>query len=147
MISIKYNNRNDLNVFSVSNKNWFILQTEHFDNNEIASKDKSNYKVVSKNQFAYNPSRINVWSIARLKSEEQVIVSPLYIVFECNEELDPVFLEYFLKTNSFDKQRRNNTEISVRECLSYNGFSNIKIMIPDIKEQKEIWLFLAIVFH
>ena len=141
-ISIKNRNRTDLEVFSVSNKEWFIRQTEHFKDNEVASKDKSNYKIVSRNQFAYNTSRINVWSIARLKDEDAVIVSPLYIIFECWEELDETYLEYFLKTEAFDKQRRINTEISVRETLSYDGFSRIDINIPGINEQREIWLFL-----
>ena len=140
-ISIKNKNRTDLEVFSVSNKNWFIRQTEHFKDNEVASKDKSNYKIVSRNQFAYNPSRINVWSIACLKDEDAVIVSPLYNIFECSEDLDETFLEYFLKTESFDKQRRINTEISVRETLSFEWFSQIKINLPEIEEQKKIWLF------
>lgn len=138
-ISEKYWNRNDLEVFSVNNKTGFILQTEHFDNNEIASKDKSNYKIVTKKQFAYNPSRINVWSIAYLKNEDAVIVSPLYNIFECKKELNEMFLERFMKTFLFNKQRILNTEVSVRECLSFEGYCKIKIIKPETKEQEKIW--------
>ncbi len=138
-ISEKYWERSDLEVFSVNNKNGFILQTEHFDNNEIASKDKRNYKIVTKNQFAYNPSRINVWSIAYLKNEDAVIVSPLYNIFECKKELNEMFLERFMKTFLFNKQRILNTEVSVRECLSFEGYCKIKIIKPETKEQEKIW--------
>ena len=147
-ISEKYWNRNDLEVFSVNNKTGFILQTEHFDNNEIASKDKSNYKIVTKKQFAYNPSRINVWSIAYLKNEDAVIVSPLYNIFECKKELNEMFLERFMKTFLFNKQRILNTEVSVRECLSFEGYCKIKIIKPETKEQEKIWsLFEQIDSH
>lgn len=54
----------DLQVLSVSNKHGFIAQSERFEDREVASDDTSNYKVVKKDMFAYNPARINVGSIA-----------------------------------------------------------------------------------
>ena len=47
-------------VQSVSNKHGFINQDEYFENRIIASKDTSNYYVIKKGYFAYNPSRIDV---------------------------------------------------------------------------------------
>ena len=55
-------------VLSVNNKLGFINQDEQFEDRTVASEDTSNYKVVLKDDFAYNPARINVGSIARLKS-------------------------------------------------------------------------------
>ena len=52
------------NVESVSNKTGFTKQTEQFDDYTVASSDLSNYYVIREKQFAYNPSRINVGSIA-----------------------------------------------------------------------------------
>ena len=49
-------------VLSVTNKKGFITQEEQFEK-QVASKDLSNYKIVRKGEFAYNPSRINVGSI------------------------------------------------------------------------------------
>ena len=44
--------------------------------------DFHNYKIVRPYQFAYNPSRINLGSIAmREESQGECIVSPMYIVF------------------------------------------------------------------
>ena len=49
-------------VQSVSNQYGFINQDEYFDNRRVASKDTSNYYVIKKGCFAYNPSRIDVGS-------------------------------------------------------------------------------------
>ena len=77
-------NKNDLNipVYSVTNSQGFCK--EYF-GKEIASKDKTTYKIVPYGYFAYNPSRINVGSIDWQRCEEQVIVSPLYNVFSVSD--------------------------------------------------------------
>ena len=69
------------NVLSVSNRFGFINQSEQFEDRNVASDDVRNYKVVHRGDFAYNPARINVGSIAMLKSFESGIVSPMYICF------------------------------------------------------------------
>ena len=63
----------DLPVLSVSNKHGFVEQSEQFEDRIIASDDTSNYKIVSINDFAYNPARINVGSIARLKDKKDTV--------------------------------------------------------------------------
>ena len=62
-ISQRNKNGKDLPVLSVSNKHGFVEQSEQFEDRIIASDDKSNYKIVSINDFAFNPARINVGSI------------------------------------------------------------------------------------
>ena len=54
----------------------------------INGTDLSNYKVVSKYQFAYNPMHVGrdeVLPIGMLKDDESIIVSPAYVVFEIND--------------------------------------------------------------
>ena len=63
----------------MSNRFGFINQSEQFEDRNVASDDVRNYKVVHRGDFAYNPARINVGSIAMLKSFESGIVSPMYI--------------------------------------------------------------------
>ena len=53
--SIRNTNDENYNVYSVSNKDGFILQTEQFKDRIVASEDTKNYKVVEKDDFAYNP--------------------------------------------------------------------------------------------
>ncbi|HEL2473335.1 TPA: restriction endonuclease subunit S, partial [Streptococcus suis] len=85
-VLIKNSKRNKdlriINVESVSNRLGFVKQTEQFEDYSVASSDLSNYYVISEKQFAYNPSRINVGSIAYKKlGEESSVVSPLYVSF------------------------------------------------------------------
>ena len=65
-ISKRNKNNAIQNVLSVSNRQGFIKQSDQFENRNVASEDTSNYKIVEKNDFAFNPARINVGSIARL---------------------------------------------------------------------------------
>ena len=82
-------------VLSVNNKLGFINQDEQFEDRTVASEDTSNYKVVLKDDFAYNPARINVGSIARLKLFDKGIVSPMYICFKVTDGIVPEYLESY----------------------------------------------------
>ena len=91
--SIRNKAGEDLKVLSVSNRYGFVEQSEQFEDRTVASEDTSNYKIVALNDFAYNPARINVGSIARLKNFENGILSPMYICFRCKGSVLPEFLE------------------------------------------------------
>ena len=136
-ISNRNKNNIDYDVLSVSNLKGFIKQTEQFNDRELASENKSNYKVVDKYEFAYNPARINVGSIAMLEKFNCGIVSPMYVCFKCNN-IYHSFLKYFFLTNEFKNQMKMRLEGSVRMCLSYEALSNINIKIPSIEEQNRI---------
>ena len=140
--SIRNTNDEIHNVYSVSNKDGFILQTEQFKDRIVASEDTRNYKVVAKNDFAYNPARINVGSIARMKQDIKGIISPMYICFKCNEKILPEYLEYFFESSKFTYEMSKRLEGSVRMCLSYESMLNIPIELPNKKEQEKISTFL-----
>ena len=136
--SIRNTNDEIHNVYSVSNKDGFILQTEQFKDRIVASEDTRNYKVVAKNDFAYNPARINVGSIARMKQNIKGIISPMYICFKCNEKILPEYLEYFFESSKFTYEMSKRLEGSVRMCLSYESMLNIPIELPNKTEQEKI---------
>ena len=89
------------NVLSVNNRQGFIQQSEQFENRNVASDDTSNYKIVEKDDFAFNPARINVGSIARLTLFERGIVSPMYICFRTRDGLLPEYLDYYFESKPF----------------------------------------------
>ena len=137
-VSIRNKSNNVPNVLSVSNKQGFVEQSEQFEDRTVASEDVTNYKIVRTNDFAYNPARINVGSIARLKQHESGIVSPMYICFHTKKDVLPEYLEIFFHTQSFKHEMYKRLEGSVRLCLSYEGLTNIPIFIPGIPAQLEI---------
>ena len=124
------------NVLSVSNRYGFINQSEQFEDRNVASDDVRNYKIVRNGDFAYNPARINVGSIAMLRRFDSGIVSPMYVCFRIDTSIvDPSYFELFLKSRSFKDEMEIRLEGSVRRCLSFDAMREIHIPCPDIKDQ------------
>ena len=110
-------------VLSVTNKLGFVEQNQYFEGT-VHSENTSNYKIVKKNQFAYNPSRINVGSIALLKKYEDGVISPMYVIFKVDEEkIIPEYFQYFFQTHRFNENVKNNTQGSVRDSLSFESLA------------------------
>lgn len=135
--NIRNKNNIENNILSVSNKYGFIKQTDFFDK-IVASKDTCNYKIIYINQFAYNPSRINVGSIALLKNYESGILSPMYIVFECINELYNIYFNYWIQSYLFMGIIKSYLSGSVRDSLNFKDMARISITIPPLDEQKAI---------
>lgn len=124
----------DIPVYSVTNSQGFC--TEYFDK-EVASKDKTTYKIVPRGYFAYNPSRINVGSVDWQKSEDRVIVSPLYNVFSVSDELEQQYLFYFLKSDIGRQMIKAKSSGSVRDNLKMNMLKEMTIPERTLQEQKK----------
>ena len=135
----EYSKRNKDNanipVYSVTNINGFC--TEYF-SKEVASKDKTTYKIVKKGFFAYNPSRINVGSVDWLRDMDRVIVSPLYNVFFVDSALDQQYLYYYLKCPVGLFYIKELASGSVRDNLKFSILSDFIIPFPDLTIQKNI---------
>lgn len=123
-------------VWSVSNKIGFI-NTDEFHSEKVASSDIKNYKVINKNYFAYNPSRINVGSIALNKTESIGCVSPMYVSFKIikPEELNEEYLLTLLKGDEFKNIINNEAYGAVRKQLRFSDLKNIEIPVPSYDEQ------------
>nr|WP_249222399.1 restriction endonuclease subunit S [Planococcus sp. MSAK28401] len=123
-------------AYSVSNKVGLVSQAEQFDGSRLDDLDKTSYKLVHPGEFAYNPSRINVGSIAFNNLSETVIVSSLYVVLKMSEKLDNEFILQFIKSPIFNNEVRRNTEGSVREYLFFESFKNINFPFTSNKDEQ-----------
>lgn len=133
--SVKNKSNEDIPVYSVTNTQGFC--TEYF-SKDVSSKDKSNYKIVPRGCFAYNPSRINVGSVDWQRYEDRVIVSPLYNVFKVSPELENQYLYYFLKSDIGHTLITSKAEGSVRDNLKITMLAEFSIPLPPLEEQKHI---------
>ena len=133
--SVKNKSNEDIPVYSVTNTQGFC--TEYF-SKDVSSKDKSNYKIVPRGCFAYNPSRINVGSVDWQRYEDRVIVSPLYTVFKVSPELENQYLYYFLKSDIGHTLITSKAEGSVRDNLKITMLAEFSIPLPPLEEQKHI---------
>lgn len=101
--------------------------------------DTAKYTIVSKNDFAYNPSRINIGSIALFKGKK-CAVSPMYVVFRVKDpiKLFPEYLMMWLSRKEFHRYTWFYAAGSVRDTFDYSLMCEVKIPIPDIKVQQAI---------
>ena len=125
----------DIPVYSVTNSQGFC---KDYFGKEVASKNKTTYKIVPKGYFAYNPSRINVGSVDWQRNEERVIVSPLYNVFYVDSEINQQYLFYFLKSNFALQNIKAVATGSVRDNLKFEMLKEFQIKLLPLEEQNEI---------
>lgn len=129
-------------VLSVTNKNGFVLPEQQF-GKKIASEDLSNYKIVEKGQFAYNPSRINVGSIARLDDFDSAVLSPMYTVFEINTNLiNSDYFLHWLSSKYAIHQIKLCAQGGVREIVGFEDFEKMRIKLLSYEKQEKIADFL-----
>ena len=125
------------NILSVSNRSGFVAQEEQF-GKRVASDDISKYKIVSQGCIAYNPSRINVGSIAYYSSNDFGVISPMYVVFKTEKTLCPNYFMALTKTNEFFQQMKILLAGSVRDSLKFDDLCSMTFKLPSIEEQKAI---------
>ena len=139
-ITTNFSRRNkklvDAKIYSVTNTNGFVLQSEHFER-EVAGADLTNYKIIKKNEFAYNPARINVGSLAYFENQIGVI-SSLYVCFSTKKDILDFYLMQFLQLDHTKYRIGSLGEGGVRVYLWYDLFAKIKIKLPCIEEQTAI---------
>jgi len=132
-------------VLSVTNKNGFVLPEDQFER-RVASSDLSNYKVVTRGQYAYNPSRINVGSIARLDGWDKGVLSPMYVVFKIDEKkVNSDFFLHWLSSHEAKQRIRKSAQGSVRETVGFADFGAIPFPVPSVNRQQNIAALLNIV--
>jgi len=125
-------------VLSVTNRNGFVLPEDQFERC-VASSDLSNYKIVTSRQYAYNPSRINVGSIARLDGWDSGVLSPMYVVFEIDDKkVNPDFFLHWLSSHEAKGRIRRSAQGSVRETVSFKDLGAIPFPLPKMDLQKSI---------
>jgi len=125
-------------VLSVTNHSGFVLPEDQFER-RVASSDLSNYKIVRRGQYAYNPSRINVGSIARLDDWGIGVLSPMYVVFELDEKrVNSDFFLHWLSSHEARQRIKKSAQGSVRETVSFSDFATIPFPLPLQEEQQAI---------
>lgn len=133
---------NDVRVLSVTNSRGFVLPEDQFQR-RVASANLSNYKVVRRGQYAYNPSRINVGSIARLDTWDDGVLSPMYVVFRLDEaKIDSDYFSHWLKSHEAHYRIAKSAQGSVRQTVSFKEFAAIQIPLPDEDRQARIARYL-----
>ena len=128
------NNRNKIDqtkeykVLSAVNTGNLVLSDDYFDK-QVYSKDIGKYLNVNKNDFAYNPARINIGSIGLNTFDFNCCVSPVYVTFSVDKDYID-FFDFYFKSKRFNAEVTLRASGSVRQALNYNDFGMIEIPYP-----------------
>ncbi|PBC68709.1 restriction endonuclease subunit S [Fibrobacter sp. UWS1] len=109
----------------------------------VVGTDLSNYKVVSKGQFACNlmhVGRDEKIPVALQKDDEPIIVSPAYVVFEVVDTnvLLTEYLMMWFSRSEFDRNAWFYTDGDVRGGMDREALFDMQIPVPAIEKQREI---------
>lgn len=98
------------------------------------------YKIVNNGAFVYNPTRLELGSIA-YRTEGLCIVSHLYMVFYLTEEgkkvIDPLWLYIYFRRTEFCREVTFRNFGSQRPEFNFYDMSDIIIPLPDIETQRK----------
>lgn len=98
------------------------------------------YKIADTGAFVYNPSRLDLGSIA-YRTEGLCIVSHLYQVFYLNEEgkkrINPDYLFMYFRRDEFYREVNFRNFGSQRPEFNLKDMSELEIWLPDIKIQQK----------
>ena len=126
-------------VLSMTMHDGLVFQNDKF-NKIIASKDRSDYKVVNRNQLVIS-FPIDEGVLAAQRIVDAGIVSPAYGIWDINQELIlPEFLEYALRCDralSYYKAKLRGSTAR-RRSLPTPTLLAYTVPLPDISEQEHI---------
>lgn len=98
------------------------------------------YKIVNNGAFVYNPTRLNLGSLA-YRTEGLCIVSHLYMIFYLTEEgkkiIDPQWLYIYFHRDEFKREVTFRNFGSQRPEFNFNDMSDIIVPLPDIDTQRK----------
>ena len=138
-ISLKNKEDHNYTVFSCTKYNGLVPSLEYF-GKKIYSDNLKTYKIIKRNQFAYATNHIEEGSMGILEKEDIGLISPMYTIFEFNENVNLDYIFKMLKSDFYinEYKRRMEGSIDRRGGLRWSAFAQIKINLLTLEEQNAI---------
>lgn len=107
---------------------------------DVSNVDLAPYKIVRNGEFVYNPTRIDLGSLA-YRNEGLCIVSHLYTVFHLNRNglqiFDPMWLMMYFHRSEFYREITFRNFGSQRPEFNFKKMSEIELMVPSLDVQRK----------
>ncbi|GAA3644842.1 hypothetical protein GCM10022237_00340 [Nocardioides ginsengisoli] len=127
-------------ILTLTERNGFVRQADRF-NKRLATEDVSNYKVVRRNDIAFNPYLLWAGAVAQNTIVDKGIISPLYPTFRVRDDHDPRYVARLLLTPQLISAYDSIAFGSVprRRRSSVNDFLALPLAkVPPLPEQRRI---------
>lgn len=135
----------DYPLYSLTIESGIVPKTERYQREFLVNDIENAYKVMHKDDFAYNPMNLRFGALARHKEHKLVLVSKYYNIFYCNEYASPAFLEYYLTSEKLIQYYNTMATGSLLEKkrVHYSDFIHFKKYLPYLPEQIKIAEFIS----
>ena len=120
--------RQDIKVLSPVTSGHLVL-SEDFFTKQVFSESLAKYLLVRPGDFAYNPARVNIGSLGFNEYPYDGCVSPVYVVFRCENGYNH-FFDLYRATAPFKDEVLSRSSGGVRQTLGYKDFALIKLVYP-----------------
>ncbi len=127
--------RQDVKVLSPLTTGQLVLSEEFF-TKQVFSESIAKYLLVRPNDFAYNPARVNIGSLGKNEFDFDGCVSPVYVVFRCEDGYEH-FFDLYRTTKPFKEEVISRSNGGVRQTLGYKDLALIKLVYPPMSVIKE----------
>ncbi|MDH0120663.1 restriction endonuclease subunit S [Stutzerimonas stutzeri] len=135
-------NQPGMELLSVTINRGVIRQEEITEKKDSSNEDKSKYKVVRKDDLAYNKMRM--WQGAIGRSEYEGIVSPAYVILVPRDNVYSRYYHFLYRIESFiaEANRHSYGLCLDMNSLRYEDFKTIYSPVPPRSEVERIIAFL-----
>ncbi|ELB2848798.1 TPA: restriction endonuclease subunit S [Vibrio alginolyticus] len=128
----------DLYPCLTSSRRGIFLQEDYF-SKQVASKDNSGYKIMSRGDFTFRSmSDDGLFVFNKQTIIDKGLISPAYGVFSPKQNMESDFLYYFLNSPAFRRALSREVQGGTRTALKLNALKKLEVKIPCIQEQKDI---------
>ncbi|PXV91700.1 type I restriction enzyme S subunit [Lachnotalea glycerini] len=134
---------NELNkypLYSLTLEKGIVEKSDRYDREHLVKKDEDVYKIVEKNDFAYNPMNIRFGAVARNKTDKAVCVSGYYDIFEVANTEDMKYMDDYLVSYPMIKyfNRVCTGSLDEKKRVHFSQFLDFNLPMPMLSERKEI---------
>lgn len=127
-------------VLTLTERKGFVRQADRF-NKRLATDDISGYKIVRRNDIAFNPYLLWAGAVGQNTIVDEGVISPLYPTFRVRDGYDPRYVARMLLTPQLIRAYDSIAFGSVprRRRSSVKDFLSLSVAnIPPIEEQRRI---------
>ena len=126
-------------LYSLTIEEGVVPKSERYERSHLVKKDDI-FKIVSENDFVYNPMNVRFGALARYKGQEDVSVSGYYDIFSVKESVSKEYMENFLLSEPMINyyNRVSTGSLKEKQRVHFSQFLDFVLPIPPLPEQQKI---------
>lgn len=126
-------------LYSLTIEEGVVPKSERYERSHLVKKDDI-FKIVSENDFVYNPMNVRFGALARYKGQEDVSVSGYYDIFSVKESVSKEYMENLLLSEPMINyyNRVSTGSLKEKQRVHFSQFLDFVLPIPPLPEQQKI---------